>query len=53
MGMTALMQASLEGDEALIDYLLEHGADPNHINDDGHHALWFAWSTATCNSSKN
>jgi thiosulfate/3-mercaptopyruvate sulfurtransferase len=41
-GMSALMQASLQGDLSLVDYLLSRGADPNHINDDGHHALWFA-----------
>ncbi len=40
--MSPLMLASLEGDLPLVDHLLERGADPNHINDDGHHVLWFA-----------
>ena len=41
-GMSALMQASLQGELSLVQYLLARGANPNHINDDGHHALWFA-----------
>lgn len=42
MGMSALMIASLEGRIELVKKLLALGADPNHINDDYHHALWFA-----------
>ncbi|MET0052487.1 MAG: ankyrin repeat domain-containing protein [Candidatus Thiodiazotropha sp.] len=42
LGMSALMIAALKGDMAQVDWLLLQGADPNPINDDGHHALWFA-----------
>ncbi len=41
-GMAPLMLASLKGDPALVTELLALGADPNHVNDDDHHALWFA-----------
>jgi ankyrin repeat protein len=42
LGMSALMEACLQGDRELVTYLLERGANPNHINNDAHHALWFA-----------
>jgi len=42
LGMSALMQAALEGEQALVEALLAAGADPNAVNDDMHHALWFA-----------
>jgi thiosulfate/3-mercaptopyruvate sulfurtransferase len=41
-GMSPLMLAALKGERALMEELLELGADPNHVNDDDHHALWFA-----------
>jgi rhodanese-related sulfurtransferase len=41
-GMNPLMVAALKGELALVRELLELGADPNHVNDDDHHALWFA-----------
>lgn len=41
-GMSPLMLASLQGAHALVEELLTLGADPNHVNDDDHHALWFA-----------
>lgn len=41
-GMSPLMLAALKGETALVDALLQAGADPNHVNDDDHHALWFA-----------
>lgn len=41
-GMSPLMLAALQGESALVDALLQAGADPNHVNDDDHHALWFA-----------
>ncbi|MBI5936573.1 MAG: ankyrin repeat domain-containing protein [Betaproteobacteria bacterium] len=41
-GMTPLMLAALKGERALLEELLALGADPNHVNDDDHHALWFA-----------
>lgn len=41
-GMSPLMLAALKGQHALVEELLALGADPNHINDDDHHALWFA-----------
>lgn len=40
--MSPLMLAALKGERALVEELLELGADPNHVNDDDHHALWFA-----------
>lgn len=42
MGMSPLMQAALMGEHELVDALLEAGADPKQLNDDEHHALWFA-----------
>ncbi|MET0066998.1 MAG: ankyrin repeat domain-containing protein [Candidatus Thiodiazotropha sp.] len=42
MGMSALMLAALQGESSVVEWLLQQGADPNPINDDGHHALWFA-----------
>lgn len=41
-GMSPLMVASLQGERQVVEALLAHGADPNHVNDDDHHALWFA-----------
>ncbi|MBI1284268.1 MAG: hypothetical protein GC183_08020 [Thiobacillus sp.] len=41
-GMSPLMLAALKGERGLVEELLEWGADPNHVNDDDHHALWFA-----------
>lgn len=41
-GMSPLMLASLKGARAQVEELLALGADPNHVNDDDHHALWFA-----------
>jgi rhodanese-related sulfurtransferase len=41
-GMTPLMLAALKGERSLVEELLTLGADPNHVNDDDHHALWFA-----------
>lgn len=41
-GMSPLMLAALKGESALLEDLLALGADPNHVNDDDHHALWFA-----------
>jgi len=41
-GMSPLMLAALKGERALVEKLLALGADPNHVNDDDHHALWFA-----------
>lgn len=41
-GMTPLMVAALQGERELVEELLALGADPNHVNDDDHHALWFA-----------
>lgn len=41
-GMSPIMLASLKGKRALVEELLSLGADPNHVNDDDHHALWFA-----------
>lgn len=41
-GMSPLMWAALKGDPARIRELLALGADPNHVNDDHHNALWFA-----------
>jgi rhodanese-related sulfurtransferase len=42
MGMSPLMVAALEGEQQLVDALLAAGADPKQVNDDEHHALWFA-----------
>ncbi len=41
-GMSPLMMAALKGEHARVEELLALGADPNHVNDDDHHALWFA-----------
>lgn len=41
-GMSPLMLAALKGERALVEELLALGGDPNHVNDDDHHALWFA-----------
>lgn len=41
-GMSPLMLAALKGERGLVEELLALGADPNHVNDDDHHALWFA-----------
>jgi rhodanese-related sulfurtransferase len=41
-GMSPLMLAALQGEHRLAEELLALGADPNHVNDDDHHALWFA-----------
>jgi rhodanese-related sulfurtransferase len=41
-GMSPLMLAALKGKADLVDELLALGANPNHVNDDDHHALWFA-----------
>lgn len=42
LGMSALMLAALQGRQQLVQSLLQAGADPRPINDDGHNALWFA-----------
>lgn len=41
-GMTPLMLAALQGERDLLEELLAIGADLNHVNEDDHHALWFA-----------
>ncbi len=41
-GMSPLMLAALKGERALVEALLALGGNPNHVNDDDHHALWFA-----------
>jgi len=41
-GMSPLMVASLKGERSMVETLLAAGAEPNHVNDDEHHALWFA-----------
>lgn len=41
-GMSPLMLAALKGERSRVEELLALGADPNHVNDDEHHALWFA-----------
>lgn len=40
--MNPLMVAALQGQRPWVEELLALGADPNHVNDDLHHALWFA-----------
>lgn len=42
LGMSPLMKAALQGEHAVVDALLEAGADIKQVNDDEHHALWFA-----------
>lgn len=42
LGMSPLMQATLKGEHDVVDALLAAGADPRQVNDDEHHALWFA-----------
>lgn len=42
LGMSPLMMASLKGEHEIVDALLAAGADPKQMNDDEHHALWFA-----------
>jgi len=42
LGMSSLMVAVLKGEHEIVDALLSAGADPKQINDDEHHALWFA-----------
>lgn len=42
MGMSPLMLAALQGKLRLVANLLDVGADPRAVNDDEHHALWFA-----------
>jgi rhodanese-related sulfurtransferase len=42
LGMSALMKAALTGDHVVVDALLAAGADVRAVNDDEHHALWFA-----------
>lgn len=42
MGMSPLMTAALKGESELVEALLAAGADPKQVNDDEHHALWFA-----------
>lgn len=42
LGMSPLMLAALKGEHELVDALLAAGADPKQVNDDEHHALWFA-----------
>jgi rhodanese-related sulfurtransferase len=41
-GISPLMLAALKGERTLLEELLALGAEPNHVNDDDHHALWFA-----------
>ena len=41
-GMSPLMIAALKGEQKHLEELLSLGADPNQLNDDRHHALWFA-----------
>lgn len=45
-GMTPLMTAAREGCADLALALLEAGAEPNLVNDDGNNALWFACYSA-------
>lgn len=42
LGMSPLMLAALKGEHELVETLLELGADVKAVNDDEHHALWFA-----------
>lgn len=42
LGMSPLMMAALKGEHKLVEALLASGADPRQMNDDEHHALWFA-----------
>jgi ankyrin repeat protein len=46
-GWTALMIAALQGNKALLELLLGHGADPNLANSDGDTALTIAANTST------
>jgi serine/threonine-protein phosphatase 6 regulatory ankyrin repeat subunit B len=41
-GWTALLFATVNGDEELVDYLLRHGAFVNHTSDEGQSALALA-----------
>jgi rhodanese-related sulfurtransferase len=41
-GMSPLMLAALKGEREIVEELIALGAEPNHVNDDDHHALWFA-----------
>lgn len=41
-GMTMLMTAARQGRQDIALELLQNGADPNLLNDDGNNALWFA-----------
>ncbi|UCH65991.1 MAG: ankyrin repeat domain-containing protein, partial [Ignavibacterium sp.] len=41
-GWTALLFATVNGDEDLVDYLLRHGAFVNHTSDEGQSALALA-----------
>lgn len=41
-GMTPLMTAAVHGRVDLAEALLQAGAGPNLVNDDGNNALWFA-----------
>ena len=42
LGMSPLMLAALRGERELVNSLLAASADPKQVNDDEHHALWFA-----------
>lgn len=42
LGMSPLMLATLKGEHERVDSLLAAGADIRAVNDDEHHALWFA-----------
>ncbi|CAM9581586.1 unnamed protein product, partial [Choristocarpus tenellus] len=43
-GTTALMAASVRGHQEVVGVLLDHGADLNLQNDEGHTALMFAYN---------